>query len=255
MLMKQKGIIIKTVDYGESDKIITILNENGAKVPLMAKRAKKSKTGLQANTQLFVYGLFIYAKLRGLGVLNSVDVINQNYQLRLDIYESSYAALCAEIIDKSMEDEEISQFNFQLLAFCLERINKKDSAQLMSIIVLLKKMNDFGFTIDFGKCAVSADNDQSKLNAFSFKFHGVISRDYINRDPKAIPISNKTLYLLDVLQKLSITKMNQLNIHQEILDEMSDLLIMLYREYAGIFFRSQKLINQLKRLETNQTKN
>lgn len=43
MLIKQKGIIIKTVDYGESDKIITILNEHGAKVPLMVRRAKKAK--------------------------------------------------------------------------------------------------------------------------------------------------------------------------------------------------------------------
>ncbi len=39
--MRQKGIIIKAVDYGEFDKIITILNEHGAKVPLMARRAKK----------------------------------------------------------------------------------------------------------------------------------------------------------------------------------------------------------------------
>lgn len=251
MLMKQKGIIIKSVDYGESDKIITILNENGAKVPLMVRRAKKSKTGLQANTQLFVHGLFIYAKLRGLGVLNSIDVINQNYQLRLDIYESSYAALCAEIIDKSMEDEEISQFNFDLLEFCLNRINKKDSAQLMSVIVLLKKMPAFGFSINFDKCSISGETDQSKLTGFSFKFHGVISNEFADRDPHAINISNKTFYLMDILQKLPINKMNQLNIHQDILNEMSDLLIMLYREYSGVFFKSQKLINQLKRLENN----
>lgn len=249
MLMKQKGIIIKSVDYGESDKIITILNENGAKVPLMVKRAKKSKTGLQANTQLFVHGLFIYAKLRGLGILNSIDVINQNYQLRLDIYDSSFAALCAEIIDKSMEDEEISNFNFKLLEFCLNRIKEKDSAQLMSIIVLLKKMPSFGFSIDFDKCSISGENDQSKLIAFSFKYHGVISEQYIDRDLHAINISNKTLYLMDILQKLPIDNMNHLNIHQNILNEMSDLLIMLYREYSGIFFKSQKLINQLKRLE------
>ena len=53
-----KGIIIKSVDYGESDKVITILNEHGAKVPLMVRRAK-SQSGFQAHTQLFVYGLFI----------------------------------------------------------------------------------------------------------------------------------------------------------------------------------------------------
>ena len=52
IVRKQKGIIIKSVDYGESDKIITILNEHGAKIPIMVRRAKKSKTGLQAHTQL-----------------------------------------------------------------------------------------------------------------------------------------------------------------------------------------------------------
>ena len=42
--------------------------------------------------------------------------------------------------------------------------------------------------------------------------------------------------------------MNHFNINQALLDEMSELMIMLYREYAG-YFKGQKLINQLKRLE------
>ena len=41
MLMKQKGIIIKSVDYGESDKIITILNEYGAKNTTNGQTSKK----------------------------------------------------------------------------------------------------------------------------------------------------------------------------------------------------------------------
>ncbi|WP_105992674.1 DNA repair protein RecO [Staphylococcus simulans] len=254
MLVKQKGIIIKTVDYGESDKIITILSESGAKIPLMVKRAKKSRTGMQANTQMFVYGLFIYAKLRGLGILNSVDVISQNYQLRLDIYESSYAALCTEVIDKSMEEEQVSKFNFQLLDFCLDRIAQGYSSQLMSVIVLLKKMPEFGFTIPFNQDVLSGNTDQSVLCGYSFKYHGVIAQENFAKDERAIPISNKTLYLLDVLQKLPIDKMNALKIHQTIVDEMSELLIMLYREYAGVFFKSQKLINQLHRLESHNKK-
>ena len=102
--MKQKGIIIKSVDYGESDKIITILNEYGAKIPLMARRAKKVKSGLQAHTQMFVYGLFIYNKWRGMGTLNSIDAIDQHYELQLDLFESSYASLCTETIERSMEE-------------------------------------------------------------------------------------------------------------------------------------------------------
>ncbi|MFU1788615.1 recombination protein O N-terminal domain-containing protein [Mammaliicoccus sciuri] len=41
MLYKQEGFVIRSVDYGENNKIITILNEHGHKVPLMARGAKK----------------------------------------------------------------------------------------------------------------------------------------------------------------------------------------------------------------------
>ena len=60
MLIKQKGIIIKTVDYGESDKIITILNEYGAKVPLMVRRAKKARVVYKLiHNYLYLACLFI----------------------------------------------------------------------------------------------------------------------------------------------------------------------------------------------------
>ena len=59
MLMKQKGIIIKSVDYGESDKVITILNEHGAKVPLMVRRAKAKVSFKLIHNYLCMAYLFI----------------------------------------------------------------------------------------------------------------------------------------------------------------------------------------------------
>lgn len=249
MLIKQKGIIIKTIDYGESDKIITILNEYGAKVPLMVRRAKKSKSGLQANTQFFVYGLFIYSKWKGMGTLSSVDVIDQNYHLRLDIYESSYASLCTETIDRSMETDEISKNSYELLHFVLDKIRQGISAQLMSVVVLLKCMTKFGFNAVFDRCVITQSEDQSKLVGYSFKYDGAISENVAYKDTHAFQLSNKTLYLLDILQKLPINQMSSLSIHETIVDEMSELVILLYKEYAGMYFKSQKLINQLYRLD------
>ncbi|WP_214336077.1 DNA repair protein RecO [Staphylococcus arlettae] len=251
MLIKQKGIVIKSVDYGESDKIITILNEHGAKVPLMARRAKKNKTGLQAHTQLFVYGLFIYSKWKGMGTLSSIDVINQNYNLRLDIYESSFASLCTEVIDRAIENDEVSQFNYQLLSFVLQKVSNGVSAQLMSVIVLLKNMAKFGFSAIFDHCVLTKNTDQSTLAAYSFKYDGAIAESVIDQDPHAFKLSNRALYLLSILQQLPVSKMNNLNIHSDIVDEMSELVILLYKEYAGMYFKSQKLINQLHRLDNN----
>ena len=58
MLMKQKGIIIKSVDYGESDRIITILNEYGAKIPLMEQK-KLSLDFKQIHSFSYMAYLFI----------------------------------------------------------------------------------------------------------------------------------------------------------------------------------------------------
>ena len=131
---------------------------------------------------MFVYGLFIYNKWRGMGTLNSVDVINQHYELQLDLYESSYASLCAETIERSMEENEVSKYNYELLHFVLTKISEGTSAQLMSIVVLLKCMAKFGFTASFNRCVITGNDDQSKLMGYSFKFDGAISQEVAYQD-------------------------------------------------------------------------
>ena len=89
---------------------------------------------------------------------------------------------------------------------------------------------------------------QISIGYSSLRMTGAISRQEASKMYNAAILSNKNTYIYYV-QKLPIDKMNSLNIHQEIIDEMSDIILMLYREYAGMFLKSQKLINQLKRLE------
>ena len=120
MLEKQKGIIIKSVDYGESDKIITILNEHGAKIPLMVRRAKNQNRFTSPYATICVW-LIYYNKWKGMGTLSSVDVINQYYDLRLDIFNSSYATLCTEAIERSMDNDDISPFHYKLYTSYLKR--------------------------------------------------------------------------------------------------------------------------------------
>ncbi len=56
-----------------------------------------------------------------MGTLNSVDVISQHYKLQMDLYVSSYAALAAETIERSMDEGDIAPYNYQLLQFVLEK--------------------------------------------------------------------------------------------------------------------------------------
>ncbi|QLK86052.1 DNA repair protein RecO [Staphylococcus sp. 17KM0847] len=257
MLTKQKGIVIKTVDYGESDKIITILNEHGAKVPLMVRRAKKTKSGLQATTQLFVYGLFIYNQWRGMGTLTSVDVIERYYDLRMDILTNSYASLCLETIDGAFEHDRVEPKLYDLLMFALSRIQEGTSSQLIANIVMLKCMTYYGFDINLTRCAATHTEQPAEFIGYSFKLDGVLSEKAMHLDTHLLPLSNKTIYLMSILKTLPLNKLNAISIHDAIVAEMSQFILMAYKEYAGMYFKSQRMINQLLRFDTafNSSKN
>ncbi len=62
----------------------------------------------------------------------------------MDLYVSSYASLAAETIERSMDEGDIAPYNYQLLQFVLEKIESGTSAQLMSVVVMLKCMKRFG---------------------------------------------------------------------------------------------------------------
>ncbi len=60
MLMKKvEGIIIRTTDYGETNKVVTIFTKEFGKLGVMARGAKKPKSRLSSASQLFMYGVFV----------------------------------------------------------------------------------------------------------------------------------------------------------------------------------------------------
>lgn len=73
MMNKWEGIVLRTMPYGETNKIVTILTKEAGKLTAMARGAKKPASRLSSITQLFVYGSFYYALVKGWGPLNKAS--------------------------------------------------------------------------------------------------------------------------------------------------------------------------------------
>ena len=83
-----RGIVIKETFSGDLDKYIIIFAKDIGKVSVFAKGARKLKSKFLAGTALFTYGDFIVKESRGKYYLDSVDIIENFYGLRNDIYIS-----------------------------------------------------------------------------------------------------------------------------------------------------------------------
>ena len=70
--IKTSGIVVARVQYGEADRIVTVLTPDQGKVGLMAKGARRAKSKLAGGIELFSVSEIVFMRgKRGLGTLVS----------------------------------------------------------------------------------------------------------------------------------------------------------------------------------------
>jgi DNA repair protein RecO (recombination protein O) len=98
--LSTKGIVLSRTNYGEADRIITVLTPDNGKIRLMAKGVRKIKSKLAGGIELFAVSHITYIKGRG-----EIDTL---ISTRLIHYYKSIA----ENIDRTMAGYEfIKQLN------------------------------------------------------------------------------------------------------------------------------------------------
>ena len=76
MLYKLEGIVIRSMDYGENNKIIAIYTRHNGKMSIMVRGAKKLNSRFSAVTQLFTHGEFVLFKGSSMGSLIRAKPLN-----------------------------------------------------------------------------------------------------------------------------------------------------------------------------------
>ena len=105
MNLEVKGIIIKTVDYKDSDKIVTILTDNMGKISAKAQGARRKGSRLTAAVQPFTYCSFQLFEMNGKYKIDEADVITQFLMKDMDIVKIALASYFCEIAAMEMENE------------------------------------------------------------------------------------------------------------------------------------------------------
>ncbi|HEY4391564.1 MAG TPA: DNA repair protein RecO, partial [Paenibacillus sp.] len=132
MLYRVEGIVIRSVDYGEGNKIVTLCTENNGKIGVMARGAKKMKSRLGAMVQPFTYGEYVFFRQNGgLGTLNQGEIIESHFSLREDLFLAAYASYACELLDRTLQDEEIGRFWFTQLKACLDALSSGKDPQIV----------------------------------------------------------------------------------------------------------------------------
>ncbi|MGK7913463.1 MAG: DNA repair protein RecO [Synechococcus sp.] len=126
-LYRTTGINLKVTPLGEADRIVTILTDEYGLVRAVAPGARKQKTQLGGNTELFAINELVLAEGRSLDRISQADRVQRLPRLRSSLTQLTIAQYWAEVVLYQALSDQPQRELFVLLVEHLERLERAPS--------------------------------------------------------------------------------------------------------------------------------
>ena len=152
MEIKVDALVLRTADYGESDRMLTLFTLQNGKLSAAAKGVRKAKARLNFAAQPFCFGEYVLAQKGERYTVISAFATDAFYGLRMDVGKlyaaASLAGLCDAVLPEGLVNEEL----FLLAVTALgEMCEKEETEALISFFLRLLTLS--GYMIDLSACA------------------------------------------------------------------------------------------------------
>ncbi|MFX0559148.1 DNA repair protein RecO [Tepidibacillus infernus] len=242
MLVRTEGIVIRTVDYGETNKIITLYTRTHGKVSLMARGAKKTKSRFSSMSQVFSYGEYIFFLGKEMGSLNQAEHIRMFPTFHTDIEKTAYAAYLIELIDKMTESNDPNPFLFQQLLAGLELIDEGKDEEVIARIFEMKILYISGYRPHLHSCAICGSEEA--LSGFDIRHGGLVCSKHFDQY-RTIALQPITIKLLQMFEMIDMKRIGQVNIKDSTKIQLSHVMKSFFDQYIGITLKSRQFLDQL----------
>ncbi|WP_433581704.1 DNA repair protein RecO [Paenibacillus amylolyticus] len=247
MLYRVEGIVIRSMDYGEGNKIITLCTESGGKVGVLVRGAKKPKSRHAALVQPFTYGQYVYFRITGLGTLNAGEIVESYHELREDLVKASYASYACELLDRVLQDEETGTFWFKQLKACLQALKEEKDPVVITGLYEMKILQASGYGPQFDEC-ISCNQERPDEQLFmSPRLGGVLCRACKHFDPPAMSVSPKALKLLRLFAQLDLQRLGNISVSESTRDEIKKLMRAFMDHQLGLNLKSRSFLDQMEK--------
>lgn len=157
-LIKTKAIILNSIRWKESSKIVTIYGEQTGKVKLIARGALRSNSPFAGKLEslILIELLIDVKKSRSLQIIKEIDVLNSYSNLKLNLQVFPVALSLLEIIYQVFDEAHTDDVFFNFLLEMMDAVAQNQNPQNILIYFLLKLASYLGFKPSLQKC-ISGD--------------------------------------------------------------------------------------------------
>jgi len=245
MQYRVQGIVIRSMDYGEGNKIITLFTLEFGKMAVIVRGAKKVKSRYASVAQLFTYGDYLFYKSGQLGTLNHAEIIHSHHRIRDDLYKAAYASYMAELTDRLLADQEANAFLFEQLKASLQGLEEDKDMQILGFMYEMKIWMLAGYMPQLDEC-VSCGSSQGDMR-FSVGMGGILCERCRLKDAQSIPLSAGIWKLIRILAQADIRRLGQIDVKPETKATIKQLMRSYFDAHIGLQLKSRQFLEQMEK--------
>ncbi len=218
-----QAVVLRKLDYGEADRIYTLLTRRHGKVGAIAKGVRRSASKLASALELYACVEVQLATGRNLDVLTQVVRV-PGPRLEADVERTAHAAVIAEVADRVTEDRHPVEGVYELTSLALEDLARESQPQRSSAYFLAQALELLGWAPNLTSCAVCERALPPAPAGFAAAVGGFVCGACREGVPGLIEVSPNALKVLRVAAAGDIHLYRRLRLEGALLDEVEAVL-------------------------------
>lgn len=226
-LYKTEAIVLRSMDLGEADRVLTVLTPRLGKLRVIAKGVRRPKSRIGGGLQPFSDVQLVLAVGRTWDVVTTASLEDPHLGLRNDLHSTAAAWYVVELADRFCEGAADSHEAFQLLAQALSGLDAPAAEVTREVVARwfeLHLLDAMGFRPELVRCLECGSEIEPDGNAYSPTAGGIVCPQCRHATPGARTIGTDALKILRHLQRSSLVEVLSFRLSAALHREVERLL-------------------------------
>ena len=240
------AIILRRINFGETDRIVTLYTRERGKLSGIAKGARKPISRLGGATEPLSYARLQLATGKTLEVITQAEVRDSFPRVRADLIRTAYGMYLLELVDRFTEEHEVSTDTFELLLSALYLLERPNDPAKIARMFELQLMTLLGYEPTLDRCLRCLAALPPDDVCFSPSLGGVVCRECGALPEDALQVSHQAVELMQKLATAEASEVERMDASPETLDQIERAMRWHIRYRAEGELRSLDFLQTLK---------
>jgi DNA repair protein RecO (recombination protein O) len=236
--------VLRKLDYGEADRIFTLLTKTHGKVGAIAKGVRRPESKLGPSLELFGHIDVLLAKGRG-----DLDVVAQvqrmpGTRIAGDVERMSHAALIAELAERVCEDRHPLDGVYELTVMALDELARETDPRRASAYFLSAALELLGYAPQLMECASCQRPLEAKPAAFSADAGGFLCDKCAMPRMDLVPLA--AIKVLRLMASGDLDTYRRLKLEPRLLDAVEGVLQAQLEHHLDRRLKSLQFLHQMR---------